>query len=253
MGHTQLRLAGILMAKREMTTKTGNRMCFGTFSDASGVFEVTFFAETLATARQLLEVGAALAMAVEIQSRGEELRLTAMSVEPIDQALARSAARFVIYVDGVHAIQPLQRAARPRRAGALQGQPAAAAGADRGGRDRAARRLCRGRPGQGGAEIGARRAQRRGCSEAGKDFARRLGSAEANPTSHSLEPVLGSPMRTQPTHPQTSARSFLRTSSTSSAEARPLNTAPRARQSSDFTWSASTALGTPPAIRTSNG
>lgn len=107
MGHTQLRLAGILMAKREMTTKTGNRMCFGTFSDASGVFEVTFFAETLATARQLLEVGAALAMAVEIQSRGEELRLTALSVEPIDQALARSAARFIIYVDGVQAIQPL--------------------------------------------------------------------------------------------------------------------------------------------------
>jgi DNA polymerase-3 subunit alpha len=82
-------------------------MAFVTLSDASGVYEVTLFSELLPMARPLLEVGTALVMAVEIQKRGDELRLTVTSLEPLDQAITRTAARFQVYVDGPQAVAPL--------------------------------------------------------------------------------------------------------------------------------------------------
>ena len=46
-GKTAARLAGIVVAKRESTTKSGKRMAFVTLSDTAGQFEVTLFSEVL--------------------------------------------------------------------------------------------------------------------------------------------------------------------------------------------------------------
>jgi DNA polymerase-3 subunit alpha len=107
-GQTQMRLAGVIMAKREMNTKSGSRLAFVTLSDASGVYEVTLFAELLATARPVLELGAAVVVTIEIQARGEDQRLAVQAMEPLDQALSRTAARLTVYVEDIRALAPLR-------------------------------------------------------------------------------------------------------------------------------------------------
>ena len=83
-------LAGIVQGKRELNSRKGNRMAFVQFTDTSGVYEVTLFSETLGQARELLVNGQALLMRVSVEQRGEdEPRLTAQSLEPLDNAAAK--------------------------------------------------------------------------------------------------------------------------------------------------------------------
>src|SRR3546814_473804 len=61
------------------------------FSDATGVYEVTLFSETLAQCRELLDSGQTLLLKVSSEHReGDEPRLTAQSLEPLDNAAARA-------------------------------------------------------------------------------------------------------------------------------------------------------------------
>ena len=87
-GSTRYKMAGIVIAKQERTAKSGNRFAFCSLSDASGVFEVTLFQETLAQARELLEAGKAVLLAVDVQRQGEELRLTCQDVKPLEDVVA---------------------------------------------------------------------------------------------------------------------------------------------------------------------
>ncbi len=95
---TRRDLAGILVAKQERKSKTGNRFAFVAASDPSGVFEVMLFSETLQAARPLLEVGAQLLFSVDVQTQGEDVRLTASKVSSLDQALANAAGQVRILV-----------------------------------------------------------------------------------------------------------------------------------------------------------
>jgi DNA polymerase III subunit alpha len=88
---TRRDLAGILVAKQERKSKTGNRFAFIAASDPSGVFEVMLFSEILQTARPLLEIGARLLFSVDVQLQGDDMRLTASRVTALDQALANAA------------------------------------------------------------------------------------------------------------------------------------------------------------------
>jgi DNA polymerase-3 subunit alpha len=84
-------LAGIVMGKREINNRKGHRMAFVQFSDATGVYEVTLFSETLGQCRELLEGGQTLLLKVSAEHReGDEPRLTAQSLEPLDNAAARA-------------------------------------------------------------------------------------------------------------------------------------------------------------------
>ncbi|MEQ8357795.1 MAG: DNA polymerase III subunit alpha [Kiloniellaceae bacterium] len=84
-------LAGIVLRKREINNRKGQRMAFVEFSDATGVYEVTLFSETLAQCRDLLESGQSLLLRVSAEHRdGDEPRLTAQSLEPLDSAAARA-------------------------------------------------------------------------------------------------------------------------------------------------------------------
>ena len=84
-------LAGIVIAKRELNSRKGSRMAFVTLTDASGVYEVTLFSETLSQSRELLEGGQPMLLRVSVEQRGEdEPRLTAQSLEPLDNAAAKA-------------------------------------------------------------------------------------------------------------------------------------------------------------------
>jgi len=97
-GRTSIRLAGIVVGKREMVTKTGNRMAFVQLSDAAGLFEVTLFTETLVIARAFLETGTPVMATVDVQARDEEWRLTVQEISPLDDAVKQAGMALQVFV-----------------------------------------------------------------------------------------------------------------------------------------------------------
>lgn len=91
-------VAGTVTAKKERTSGKGARYAFVEMSDACGVFEVTVFSELLATCRECLEVGSSLLVKAMARTEGDLIRLTAQSVEPLDQVAARTASSLVITI-----------------------------------------------------------------------------------------------------------------------------------------------------------
>ena len=100
------RLAGTVIAKKERTSARGNRFAFVQMSDASGMFEVTVFAEVLAASRGLLDSGAPVLVTVDARREGDSVRLTAQSIEALDEAAAAAAPRLTVYLT---ADAPLER------------------------------------------------------------------------------------------------------------------------------------------------
>lgn len=82
------KLAGIVIGKQERTSRQGNRFAFIQFSDASGVFEVVVFSELLAQARDFLEGSEPLLITVESRGDGDDLRLMAHEITPLEGAAA---------------------------------------------------------------------------------------------------------------------------------------------------------------------
>ncbi|MEM7444581.1 MAG: OB-fold nucleic acid binding domain-containing protein, partial [Pseudomonadota bacterium] len=119
-GRSTMKVAGIVLAKREMTTKTGNRMAFVQMSDASGVFEITLFVEALVKARPHLEAGTPLLATIEVQARDEDLRLTATDVTPLDDAVAQAGVAVQVHLDQPKAANELRSILE--RAGAGRGR-----------------------------------------------------------------------------------------------------------------------------------
>jgi DNA polymerase-3 subunit alpha len=103
----QVKLAGIVGARRLTTSARGARMAFVQISDASGSFEVTIFTEVLAGARELLEAGKPLIMTVEVQRREEDIRLTALRVELLDDVATQAAAGLRIFLSDAAAVENL--------------------------------------------------------------------------------------------------------------------------------------------------
>ena len=105
-----LRLAGTFISKKEMTSKTGKRFAFITFSDASGVFEATAFSEILAQHAELLVPGNSMIVDCALSMFGEQIRLTIQGLQSIDIAAkqaAASAKELRVYLDSADALAPL--------------------------------------------------------------------------------------------------------------------------------------------------
>lgn len=82
-----VRLAGIVLSKQERVAKSGQRYAFLSLSDASGVFEVTLFSETLSQYRNMVVPGSALLLTVSTQFSKDSLRLTCQSMESLEEIL----------------------------------------------------------------------------------------------------------------------------------------------------------------------
>ena len=93
-------LAGIVVAKREMASKQGNRFAFASFSDRTGIFEAVVFSDVLADAGDILEPGNAVLVHMEAARRGEDLRLRAMLIQSLDKVAGASQKGMTILLDG---------------------------------------------------------------------------------------------------------------------------------------------------------
>lgn len=88
-GSAMVDMAGVLLKKNiKVSQKSGNKFAFLQLSDASGIFEVMLFSETLSRARDYLEEGKTLLLKVMAEQRDEQIRFTAQDVKPLDDALA---------------------------------------------------------------------------------------------------------------------------------------------------------------------
>ena len=74
------------------------------------MFEVTVFADLLATCRDLLEVGKSLLIKANVQQEGETVRGIAQAIDPLDAVILRLPATIEITVSSA----PTPRRRRPR-------------------------------------------------------------------------------------------------------------------------------------------
>ena len=92
------KLAGIVIGKKERTSKQGKRFAFVQLSDTTGIYEIVVFSEVLADTRELLEGSDPLLLTVEVRAEGEDLRLMAQAVTPLDRAVASAAAGLRLFL-----------------------------------------------------------------------------------------------------------------------------------------------------------
>ena len=97
-GGSRAKVAGLLLGKQERTSAKGNRFAFLQLTDQTGMYEATIFSDRLRAAREHLEPGRPLLLSVDIRAEEDNLRLMVNSVEPLDQAVANTAAGLRIFL-----------------------------------------------------------------------------------------------------------------------------------------------------------
>ncbi len=96
---SRFQMAGVLLKKQEKMSQKGNKYAFLQLSDPTGIFEVTLFSEMLAAAREFLEPGTALLLGVEAEQREDQIRYTATSIKPLDEALENKIREIDIHLE----------------------------------------------------------------------------------------------------------------------------------------------------------
>ena len=107
-GKGRVRLAGSLLSKQERVSAKGSRYAFLQFSDASGMFEVTCFSETLAVSRELLDAGGHILIDVDAKLEEEQLRLTCQRLASLDAEAQKASAGIRVIIDNDAPIRELQ-------------------------------------------------------------------------------------------------------------------------------------------------
>lgn len=88
-GEGEHRLAGVVLGHQERTAKSGNRFAFVQFSDGSGDYEVTLFAETLLACREQLRPGSSFVVNLTADISDNGIRLTAQGLQDLNQCLSQ--------------------------------------------------------------------------------------------------------------------------------------------------------------------
>jgi DNA polymerase-3 subunit alpha len=97
---SRVQMAGIMIKKVEkVSAKSGNKFAFLQMSDATGVYEVMIFSETISKSRQHLEPGNALLLTVDADVKDDQVRLLGQFIEPLDEKLASKLAELNVYID----------------------------------------------------------------------------------------------------------------------------------------------------------
>ena len=110
-------LAGTVIARKEYTSSRGSRYARIEVSDTSGSFEVTVFSEVLADVGDLIDVGTCLLIRAAVQADGEDIRLTAQSVEPLERVAERVDGSVVVQVDSAAPLEALSQVLGEARGG----------------------------------------------------------------------------------------------------------------------------------------
>ncbi|GAB1480395.1 DNA polymerase III subunit alpha [Paracoccaceae bacterium] len=86
------KIAGSVSVKQERKSAKGNRFAFVSLSDPTGLYEVTVFSDVLEAARDHLEPGKNVVLTVKVDPDGENVKMLANAVQPIDQVAAEAGA-----------------------------------------------------------------------------------------------------------------------------------------------------------------
>jgi DNA polymerase III subunit alpha len=111
----RIKLAGTVIDRQERTSAKGNRFAFVQCSDQSGAFELTVFSELLGSKRNLLEAGQAVLISADGRLDGEQVKLTAQSVEKLEDAVAHAAAGLRIVLSDPAALEALRKTLEGKR------------------------------------------------------------------------------------------------------------------------------------------
>ncbi|MTH63389.1 DNA polymerase III subunit alpha [Paracoccus shanxieyensis] len=104
-------LAGTVAFRQEKKSARGTRFAFVGLSDPTGLYEVTVFSDTLDAHRQHLEPGANVVLQVQVEPSGDQVKLLARSVTPLEQAVADAGAnRLAVEITGLDAIPGIAEA-----------------------------------------------------------------------------------------------------------------------------------------------
>ena len=82
------KMAGSVSSRQERKSQRGNRFAFVSLSDPTGLYEVTMFSDVLEASREHLDSGSNVVLTVEATFEGDQLKLLARGVQPIDGAVA---------------------------------------------------------------------------------------------------------------------------------------------------------------------
>lgn len=108
--NSRLSMAGILIRKQErVSAKSGNKFAFLQFSDASGVYEIMIFSDTLTRCRDILVPGTALMISVDAQEKDEEIRYTGQYIEVLEDALAAKIRTLSVHIEGSQPLEIIKR------------------------------------------------------------------------------------------------------------------------------------------------
>jgi len=104
---TVARIAGTIAAIDQRKSARGTRFAFVRLSDPTGLYEARLFSDVLEAARDHLEPGRSVVLTVEATAEGDEVRLLARHVQPVDAAVAGAAAAGLrVYLDDAAAAAP---------------------------------------------------------------------------------------------------------------------------------------------------
>ncbi|WP_212525064.1 DNA polymerase III subunit alpha [Actibacterium sp. MT2.3-13A] len=105
-GPTVAKLAGSVAGRQERKSAKGNRFAFAQLSDPTGLYEVTLFSDVLEASRDHLETGSNVVLTVEATLEGDQLKLLARAVQPIDIVVADAGGMGLkVFVDDAGAVQ----------------------------------------------------------------------------------------------------------------------------------------------------
>jgi len=85
-----VKICGAVSGLQVRKSARGNRFAFAQLSDPTGTYEVTVFSDTLEAAGDLLSAGNSVVLTVEATMEGEQLKLLARSVQPVDGVAAEA-------------------------------------------------------------------------------------------------------------------------------------------------------------------
>jgi DNA polymerase-3 subunit alpha len=111
----RIKLAGTVIDRQERTSARGNRFAFVQCSDQSGAFELTVFSELLGSKRNVLEAGQAILVSVDGRLDGEQVKLTAQSVEKLEDAVGNAAAGLRIVLSDPGVLEALRKTLEGKR------------------------------------------------------------------------------------------------------------------------------------------
>lgn len=114
-------MAGVLLKKNiKVSQKSGNKFAFLQLSDATGIFEVMLFSETLSRARDYLEEGQTLLVKVIAENRDEQIRFTGQDVKPLEETLASRLKEVHIHISSDKPLNSLQEILKVEGKGKIQ-------------------------------------------------------------------------------------------------------------------------------------